>query len=298
MAKISLFRLLPVLLFPLLAGAQTNDTFPLWPNDAPGAVGNDPKDIPTLRVYLPDPTNATGAAMVICAGGGYAGLARHEGHDYALWLNRMGIAGFVLKYRLGMRYHHPAMLEDVTRALRTVRARAVEWNVDPHRIGIIGSSAGGHLASTLLTHYDAGDATATDPIERVSSRPDLGVLCYAVITMGDFTHAGSKMNLLGTNPPPELVQELSNELHVTTNTPPCFIWGTADDTVVPIENSLNFAAALHRENVPFELHVYQHGNHGLGLGAKPNEPEKYLPWVAACGQFLTAHGFTTPAAAK
>ena len=173
-----------ILLFSLLAAlcglnAQTN-TFPLWPDGAPGALGKEAKDIPTLTVFLPDPAKATGAAMVICPGGGYGHLADHEGSHYARWFNEMGIAGFVLKYRLGSGgYRHPAMLQDASRAIRTVRARAEEWKLDPRRIGIIGSSAGGHLASTTMTHWDSGDAKAADVVERPSSRPDLAILCYA-----------------------------------------------------------------------------------------------------------------------
>ena len=271
--------------------AQMTSSFPLWPDGAPGALGNQPKDIPTLTVFLPDTTNIS-AAMIVCAGGAYGHLADHEGSLYAKWLNAHGIAAFVLKYRLGPQYHHPAMLQDAARALRTVRARASEWNIDPKRIGIIGSSAGGHLASTLITHFDAGDTNAADPIERVSSRPNLGVLCYPVITMNEpFVHRGSKLNLLGTNPPPELVQELSSELHVTTNTPPCFIWATFEDKTVPVENSLQFAEALRKAHVPFDLHIYQKGGHGLGLGSHNYEPEKFLPWTGDCIYWLKLQGF-------
>ncbi len=272
--------------------AQDTNAFPLWPNGAPGALGKHPEDIPTLTPYFPDPSKATGAAIVICPGGGYAGLARHEGVDYARFLNESGIAGFVLKYRLGSAgYRHPAMLEDAARAVRTVRARATEWRLDPHRIGIMGSSAGGHLASTLLTHFDAGQADATDPIERQSSRPDLGILCYAVITMGPFTHEGSKRNLLGDHPSPELVRYLSNELQVTKDTPPCFIWHTWEDKTVPVENALLFAEALRRASVPFDLHIYQQGGHGLGLGTSTWDPARRHPWTHDCVYWLKVQGF-------
>jgi len=204
---------------------------------------------------------------VICPGGGYGGLANYEGEHYARFLNELGIVGFVLKYRLGSSgYRHPIMLQDAARAIRTLRARAAEWKLNPQRIGIMGSSAGGHLASTLLTHFDSGKPDAADPIDRQSSRPDLGILCYPVITMGEFTHQGSRNNLLGSDPSPELVRELSNELQVTKETPPCFIWHTDEDKAVPVENSLHFAQALRKAGVPFDLHVYQKGVHGLGLG--------------------------------
>ena len=273
--------------------AQPTNSFPLWPDGAPGALGQQDKDIPTLTPYLPEPAKATGAAIVICPGGGYAGLASHEGEAYARWLNESGIAGFVLRYRLGSAgYRHPIMLMDAARAVRTVRARAGEWKLDPKRIGIIGSSAGGHLASTLLTHFNAGMANAADPIDRISSRPDLGILCYPVIAMaGPFAHQGSKRNLLGPDPAQALALDLSNDLQVTSNTPPCFIWSTGEDKTVPVENSLLFAEALRKAGVPFDLHIYQKGPHGLGLGTREWNPEKRHPWTADCVFWLRAQGF-------
>ena len=265
---------------------------PLWPDGAPGALGHEPKDIPTLTPFFPEAAVATGAGMVICPGGGYSGLAAHEGEGYARWLNQQGIAAFVLKYRLGSSgYRHPRMLEDAARAMRLVRFHAAEWKLDPNRLGIIGSSAGGHLASTLLTHFDAGQPDAADPIERITCRPALGVLCYPVITMGDETHCGSRDNLLGKDPSRTLIQELSNELHVTKETPPCFIFHTYDDATVPVENSLEFAAALRRAKVPFELHIYEHGAHGLGLGTKSNDPAQMHPWTRECQRWLKEQGF-------
>lgn len=267
-------------------------SFPLWPQGAPGALGKEDKDTPTLTVYLPEPEKATGAAVIICPGGGYAMLANHEGEHYARFLNEQGVAGFVLKYRLGSGgYRHPVMLQDAARAVRTVRARSAEWKVDPKRIGIMGSSAGGHLASTLLTHFDIGQPDATDPIDRQSSRPDAGILCYAVITMGHFTHQGSKHNLLGNNPSEELVQNLSNELQVTKETPPCFIWHTWEDGGVPVENSLHFAEALRKNGVPFDLHIYQKGGHGMGLGSSQWDPAQRHPWTADLVFWLKAQGF-------
>ena len=278
--------------FSFAVFGQNTNSFPLWPDGAPGALGTADKDIPTLTAYLPSPEHATGAAIVICPGGGYGGLAHHEGEDYARFLNESGIAGFVLKYRLGSSgYRHPVMLQDAARAIRTVRARADEWHLDPKHVGIMGSSAGGHLASTLLTHFDAGHADAADAIERQSSRPDIGILCYAVITMGQFTHQGSKNNLLGKNPAPEMVRELSNELQVTSNTPPCFIWHTWEDTAVPVENSLQFAEALRKAGVRFDLHIYEKGAHGLGLGTRDWEPARLQPWTADCVFWLKAQGF-------
>jgi acetyl esterase/lipase len=275
----------------ILSRAEMQAPVPLWPHGAPGALGTNATDMPTLTPYLTDATNATGAAMVICPGGGYAMLAPHEGNDYALWLNQHGVTCFVLKYRLGSSgYHHPAQFQDVARAMRWVRAHADDYQLDAHRIGIMGSSAGGHLASTLLTHFDAGHANAIDAIERQSSRPDLGILCYPVISMGEFTHHGSKNNLLGQNPSPEMVELLSNELQVTTNTPPCFIWTTFEDTVVPMENSMLFAEALRKNHVPFDLHVYQKGGHGMGLADKPPFAHPH-PWANDCLFWLKAQNF-------
>jgi acetyl esterase/lipase len=283
----------PVILLSslILSRAEMQNPIPLWPNGAPGALGNTTNDIPTLTPYLPDTTNATGAAMVICPGGGYAHLAPHEGNDYALWLNQHGVTCFVLKYRLGSNgYRHPVMLQDAARAMRWVRAHADEFKIDPHRVGIMGSSAGGHLASTLMTHFDSGNMNSDDPIERQSSRPDIGILCYAVITMGEFAHQGSKDNLLGKNPPPKLVTELSNELQVTTNTPPCFLWTTFEDKTVPMENTLMFAEALRKNHVPFDLHVYQKGGHGMGLEDKPPFAHPH-PWANDCLFWLKEQGF-------
>ncbi|MSU66110.1 MAG: alpha/beta hydrolase [Opitutus sp.] len=243
------------------------DEIRLWPDGAPGALGQRPQDTPTLTPYLPEPSKRNGASVVVLPGGGYSGLAAHEGKGYAEWFASQGITAYVLKYRLGSSgYRHPAMINDAARALRMVRGYAKRDGLDPARVAIIGSSAGGHLTSTLLTHFDSGKAGATDPIERESSRPDLGVLCYPVITFGEFAHAGSRRNLLGDNPPPDLVQNLSNQLQVTKDTPPTFLWHTVEDKTVPVENSLMFAAALQKAGVPFSLHVYETGAHGLGLG--------------------------------
>lgn len=264
---------------------------PLWQGDAPGSKGKTPRDIPTLTHFPAAKKINTGAAIVICPGGGYGGLAAHEGKGYAEFLQMHGINAFVLKYRLGSAgYRHPVMLGDAARALRTVRAHAVAWKIDPHKIGIMGSSAGGHLASTLLTHFDEGDATSKDPIEQVSSRPDLGILCYAVISMGPLTHHGSRKNLLGTDPSAELIEELSNELQVTAQTPPTFLWHTANDRAVKVENSLAFASAMSKAKVPFALHVFENGRHGLGLASKPPYKDVH-PWADDLLYWLHARKF-------
>jgi acetyl esterase/lipase len=255
----------------------------LYPDGATDAKGNTDKDFPTLTAYLPEGAKAPTTAILVCPGGGYGGLAGHEGAGYAEWLTKNGIAAVVLKYRLGSAgYRHPSMLNDAARGMRILRSKAKEWNIDPARCGVMGSSAGGHLASTLLTHFDAGNASAKDPIEQLSSRPDFGILCYAVITMGDNTHAGSRKNLLGDNPNPELIALLSNEKQVTKETPPCFVWHTTDDPVVKVENSLEFAAALRRSGIPFDLHIYQSGPHGIGLSIGKNgaAPGEVHPWAS------------------
>jgi len=261
----------------------------LWTGAAPGALGQDSVDIPTISLYRPSGSTATGAAIVVCPGGSYTMLADHEGHTIAVWLNSIGITAAVLKYRLGPRYHHPVELQDVTRAMRTLRARAAEWGIDPRRIGIMGFSAGGHLASTIATHFDAGDSGSADPIERVSSRPDLAVLAYPVISMTDgITHQGSRRNLLGDNPTQALVAELSNEKRVTAKTPPTFLFHTANDPVVPVENSLLFASALRAAKVPFELHVFEQGPHGVGLAQ--DDPVLSV-WPSLLQHWLRVQGF-------
>lgn len=251
----------------LLAQTTQPPAMPLWPNGAPAAKGSAPEDIPSIQLYQPPAGKANGSAIVVCPGGGYAGLAPHEGHDVAVWLNSIGVTAVVLKYRLGKSgYRHPVMLGDAQRAIRTTRAKAAKWKIDPARVGIMGFSAGGHLTATAATHFDAGDENSSDPIERQSSRPDVAILCYAVITMTDpFTHDGSRKNLLGETPSPELIELLSNEKQVTGQTPPTFLFHTEDDKAVPVENSLQFAAALRKAKVPHEMHVYETGRHGVGL---------------------------------
>ncbi len=264
---------------------------PLWPNGAPGALGKKMRDIPTITPFPIAAKNNSGSAIVICPGGGYGGLASHEGSTYAQFLQQHGINAFVLKYRLGSAgYRHPIMLGDAARAIRTVRTNAKKWNIDPEKIGIMGSSAGGHLASTMITHFDKGNPNASDPVDRASSRPNVGILCYPVITMGEFTHQGSKRNLLGKNPSKELTDLLSSEKQVRKDTPPTFVWHTAEDRPVPVENSMLFASALRKAAVPFALHIYQKGRHGIGLADKP--PFKNVhPWANDLVFWLKEQGF-------
>ena len=234
---------------------------PLWINGAPGALGNEPADVPTLTPYFAK--NPTGAAMVVCPGGGYHAVVDHEKGQVAEWLNEIGIHAFVLEYRVAPRYKHPAMLHDVARAVRTVRARAAEWKVDPNRIGVIGFSAGGHLASTISVHYDAGNGAAADPIDRVSSRPDLAVLVYPVITYQSINDKPPICtSILGPDPATELFNLLSTEQHVTANTPPTFLFHRQADPVVPVQHPLMYAMALAKWGVLFEMHVYEGGKHG------------------------------------
>ena len=265
-----LFAIVLVGCFANLVSAA--DPIRLWEGAAPGALGQADHDIPTITPYLPAADKSSGTSIVVCPGGGYGGLAGHEGEGYAKWLADNGVAAFVLKYRLGSKgYRHPVMLGDVSRAIRLVRSRAAEWKLDAKRVGVMGSSAGGHLASTAVTHFDAGKADAADAVERQSSRPDFGVLCYAVISMEDgVTHNGSKANLLGKDPDPKLVELLSNEKQVTKNTPPCFVWSTQEDKAVPVTNSLRFVSALQQNGVAYDFHVFQKGPHGIDLSEGKN----------------------------
>lgn len=251
------------------APAQPNPSTPilLWPEGAPGALGTTDLDKPTLTAYLPA-QNPTRTGIVICPGGGYQMLATDlEGTQVAHWLNARGVAAFVLKYRLGPRYHYPAPLLDAQRAIRYVRAHAADDGLDPDHIGIWGFSAGGHLASTAGTHFDGGNPNAQDAIERVGSRPDFMVLAYPVISMQPgITHNGSLRMLLGEQPNPMLENELSNETQVTSQTPPTFLFSTTNDSAVPVMNSVLFYEALLRAGVPAEIHIFEQGHHGSGLG--------------------------------
>ncbi len=277
-----------ILIAPALGAGPKTEL--LWPKGAPGAKGDRREDKPALTIYLPQESKAPTAAVVICPGGGYGALAMdHEGHQIAQWFNSLGVAGFIVDYRhRGKGYAHPAPLQDAQRAIRTVRARAPEWNVDPVKIGIMGFSAGGHLASTAGTHFDQGNPAADDRVEQVSCRPDFTILCYPVIMFDEkHTHRGSQQNLLGKDADPALVRSLSNEKQVTRETPPTFLFHTDEDKGVPAENSVSFYLALRSAGVPAELHVYQRGPHGIGLGAKvPGTSE----WPKALGNWMRNRG--------
>ena len=262
-------------------------TQPLYPHGAPGAVGRESGDVPTITPYAAkDPD---GSSMLVFPGGGYGNLAPHEGGPVAQWLGTLGITAFVVHYRLGPRYRHPAMLHDAAYAVRTVRAMSREWKLDPSRIGVLGFSAGGHLAATISTQFDEGEASSSDPIAKVSSRPDVSVLCYPVITFsGPSAHLGSRKRLLGDDPTPELIDQMSAEKRVTAKTPPAFIFHTADDAGVPVENALMYAAALRTNKVPFELHVYEHGKHGVGLA---KDDPILSTWTDRCAAWLATKKF-------
>jgi acetyl esterase/lipase len=271
-------------------------TMLLWPAGAPGAVGDAEEDKPTLTVYLPTGANVTKTGVVVAPGGSYTHLSMiKEGEDIALWLNAHGVAAFVLKYRLGPKYHNPIELGDAQRAIRTVRANAAEYGVAVDHVGMFGFSAGGHLTASAGTKFDWGDAAATDPIERQGSRPDFLILAYPVITMIEpLAHGGSRLNLLGENPDAALVQAMSVELQVTKDTPPTFIFTTTDDKTVPVLNSVMFYEALVKAGVPAELHIFQHGAHGAGLAtANPQLsvwPELLIKWMRERGYAAPVEG--------
>lgn len=288
--KMVLMKILLMMAVATVAMAQNNAPKPelLWPDGAPGALGTEDIDKPTLTPYLVPAGRGTGTAVVVCPGGGYQHLAMdHEGEQVARWLNSLGVAAFVLKYRLGPKYHHPVELGDAQRAIRTVRARAAELRIAPDRVGIMGFSAGGHLASTAGTHFDAGKDASADPIERMSSRPDFLILGYPVISFGTYAHKGSLHMLLGDNPDPKLVENLSNELQVTAQTPPTFLFHTTEDRTVPVENSILFYMALRKAGVPAEMHIYEKGPHGVGLAptdeALSTWPGRLADWMRGRG---------------
>lgn len=277
---------------PQTEAADSHQVRLLWPDGAPGAKGKDDGDKPNLTICLPAKDKANGAAVVIFPGGGYGHLAMdHEGYQIAEWLNSFGVAGFIVKYRhsrSGAGYGHPAPLQDAQRAIRTVRSGAEQWNVDPNRIGIIGFSAGGHLASSAGTHFHQRYSEIGDEIDRASCRPDFMILIYPVISFTEsFTHKGSRRNLLGENPDPELVENLSNEKQVASETPPTFLVFGDDDKVVPVENGVAFYLGLKKAKVPAEMHIYEKGRHGFGLGGGAGPVSS---WPRCCSEWMRTRG--------
>jgi len=274
-----------------IPGSIQNDKFKQTIDTAAGWVDKHSIVNPTLDIYLAPEAKATGTAVIICPGGAYGGLAvKHEGSQVAKWFNSLGISAFVLKYRLPddsiMENKIIGPMQDGQRALRIVRSHAKEWGINPDKIGIMGFSAGGHLASTLSTHYNEKVYKSDDLI---SAKPDFSLLIYPVISMeSTITHWGSRENLLGKNPSPELVKHFSNDLQVNSETPPAFMIHSLDDDAVPVQNSINYALALQKFKIPCELHIYQTGGHGYGLGKSTNTASN---WPEACRKWLESRGY-------
>ncbi len=260
--------------------------FPLWPDGIPTPDGVTPTETPALTIYPVESAEPTGF-VVICPGGGYGHRAAHEGEPIARMLNQAGIAAGVVSYRISP-HRFPVPQLDAMRAIRLARANATAWNLKADRIGILGFSAGGHLAGSVAVHADHGDAGSADPVTRLSARPDAAILCYAVLSFGEWGHRGSRNNLLGPTPSPAAVEYMTLEQHVDTGTPPTFLWHTAEDPGVPVQNSLLFASALAAHKVPFELHVFPKGRHGLGLAA---DDPSVGQWPELCVKWLKGLGF-------
>jgi acetyl esterase/lipase len=298
----SIFTFLLSILFVTGISAQTT-TLKVWPDGIPGSIKNDSYiekstvndsiasryekvTDPTVTVFLPSAKNATGAAVLICPGGGYGVLAfDHEGYAIARWLNSNGIAGIILKYRLPsdliMKDKSIGPLQDAQEAIRIIRRNSIKWKIDPKKIGVIGFSAGGHLASTLSTHFDDKVYEAKDT---TSARPDFSLLIYPVITFDEsFTHLGSRENLIGKNPSEADIRHFSNELCITGKTPPAFLVHSADDNAVPVKNSIVYFEGMVKNNIPVEMHIFQKGGHGYGLsvnkGTQSAWPELCIHWM-------------------
>ena len=266
---------------------QEPQTIPLWQGKAPGALGDAPEDIPTLTIYMPANTTGPMTAVIVAPGGGYRTLSMNkEGRIPANYLNALGIAAFVLKYRLGPKYQHPIALGDMQRAIRTVRSRAAEWHIAPDRIGVMGFSAGGHLASHASTQFDSGNGSATDDVDRASSRPDFAILGYPVISLSEpWTHQGSRTMLLGDKPDNALLRRVSTDTQVTAQTPPTFLFHTNADTAVPVENSIFYFLALRKAGVPAEMHIFKDGAHGAGM---PMNDTALSEWPKVLANWLRA----------
>lgn len=294
--------------FILISGnlLSQNKFISLWEGKVPGGIPNSGyKETvdsaywiklrfitnPTIEMYPAPTENNTGTAVVVCPGGGYYGLSFiNEGSQIAKWLNTLGITAFVLKYRLPddaiMEKKMIGPMQDGQQAIRIVRRHAKEWGINPQKIGIIGFSAGGHLASTISTHFDE---KVYEPGDSTSARPDFSLLIYPVISMDStITHMGSRQCLLGNSPTPELVKHFSNELQITDKTPPAFMVHSIDDGTVPVQNSIRYALAMREHKIPCELHIYQQGGHGYGLAPWGGT---HSTWPEACRKWLEVNGF-------
>ena len=261
----------------------------LWTSNVPGALGSEQKDTPRL-IHYPAKENPSGTAVVVCPGGGYGGLAMgHEGHQIAEWLNKNGISAFICDYRhRGKGYGHPYPLMDVQRAIRMVRKNAAAWHINPDQVGVLGFSAGGHLASSVSTHESIGELVGDD-IDEMPCRPNFSVLCYPVIGFGkSYTHRGSQRNLIGDKADKELVEFYSNEEQVDAKTPPTFLWHTTQDKAVPVENSIEYYLACKKHNVPVSLHVFEQGRHGIGLAVGTKAA---FAWPQLCIEWMQELGF-------
>lgn len=282
-----LFILLIYLSTAALAQQGADTVLPLWPDGAPGAMADTELDKPEISVYLPEAKAEVKTGVVIFPGGGYAQLAMDkEGYKVAEWFNDMGIAAFVVRYRLGIRYHHPSQIMDAQKAISTVRKKAEGWGITLKNVGVMGFSAGGHLASTAGTHFGQSyiEGTSSDLL-----RPDFMILIYPVVTMqDDYTHRGSRKHLLGENPERDHIALLSNELQVSSNTPPAFFIHGSDDKAVPVENSIQFYKALLDYNVPAEMHLFEHGPHGFGMALDHPVLSK---WTELCAKWLNSRGY-------
>ncbi len=286
--RLTLLLLLNAFLVTMALSNSSHTSIPLWQEKAPQALGDKATDRPQLIVYPADPDKATGAGVIVLPGGGYGFLSmEHEGHAIGQWLQSLGVSAFVLEYRLPSNgYRHPIPLMDAQRAIRLVRSQAADWHINHERIGILGFSAGGHLASTAATHYNSAIAEPafSDTIDQESARPDFQILIYPVITMDPvYAHPGSRANLLGPDPDSELEQLLSSELQIQTDTPPAFIVHASDDSVVHVENALRYYRALQRASIPAELHIYPSGGHGFGT--RP-EAGRAATWTKLCEAWL------------
>lgn len=296
-------RLAPLLFLMSLPALASESIIPLWPEGVPGAKAVPAEiddagrithvSVPTLTVVAPAVDRANGTAVIVCPGGGYRFLSfDREGEQYAAWLSHHGITAFILKSRLAD-FGHPAPLQDVLRAIRLVRSRAFEFSVGPDRIGVIGSSAGGHLAASASTLFDDPAGRTGAALDSVSARPDFAILLYPVITMEEpDVHAGSREALLGSNPSAEMRAALSLDTRVTTATPPTLLIHTQEDKAVPIGNSLSYFAALTRAGVPAELYAFQSGTHGMGMnlgnGTASDWPERAAEWLRNRGLLVRA----------